>query len=169
MGKTLDGLRLDDRDVVRVPADEKATVRPADDVRGDLVQDRLRIGADLSRARIEQDRVLDPIDVASVDPELGDVSGIAPELRHDFLELSEALIDVRRESRVAHARGMHLKLGLDSGVATRVFDAIGFGLGEWKDDIREGSRVDVVFGAEINEWQKQRRLQLNLEDVRLTG
>ena len=66
----------------------------------------------------------------------------------------------------AISEGKHLKLGLDSGVATHVFDAIGFGLGEWKAVISEGSRVDIVFQAEINEWQKQKRLQLNLEDVR---
>ena len=34
--------------------------------------------------------------------------------------------------------------------------------------LAEGSHVDIVFQAEINEWQKQKRLQLNLEDVRLT-
>jgi single-stranded-DNA-specific exonuclease len=62
--------------------------------------------------------------------------------------------------------GKHLKLGLDSGVATHVFDAIGFGLGEWQDAIREGGHVDIVFQAQIDEWQKQKRLQLNLEDVR---
>jgi single-stranded-DNA-specific exonuclease len=64
-------------------------------------------------------------------------------------------------------QGKHLKLGLDSGPATHVHDAIGFRLGEWKDTLREGHRVDVVFGAELNEWQGQRRLQLNLQDVRL--
>jgi single-stranded-DNA-specific exonuclease len=65
--------------------------------------------------------------------------------------------------------GKHLKLGLDSGVATHVFDAIGFGLGEWKEAIGENGHVDIVFQAEINEWQKQKRLQLNLEDVRLAS
>ncbi len=63
--------------------------------------------------------------------------------------------------------GKHLKLGLDSGPGTHVFDAVGFRLGEWQATLHEDSHVDVVFQAEINEWQGQRRLQLNLQDVRL--
>jgi single-stranded-DNA-specific exonuclease len=78
-----------------------------------------------------------------------------------------------RNCRVRSVRtvgsGKHLKLGLDSGPATHVFDAIGFGLGEWQSAIQEDDHVDIVFGAEINEWQGQRRLQLNVEDVRLEG
>jgi single-stranded-DNA-specific exonuclease len=78
-----------------------------------------------------------------------------------------------RNCRVRSVRtvggGKHLKLGLDSGPATHVFDAIGFGLGEWQSAIQENDHVDIVFGAEINEWQGQRRLQLNVEDVRLSG
>jgi single-stranded-DNA-specific exonuclease len=78
-----------------------------------------------------------------------------------------------RHCRVRSVRtvggGKHLKLGLDSGPATHVFDAIGFGLGEWQDTIHQDDYIDIVFGAEINEWQGQRRLQLNVEDVRLAG
>ena len=75
-----------------------------------------------------------------------------------------------RHTRVRSVRtvgeGKHLKLGLDSGPGTHVFDAVGFRLGDWKDALHEGSYVDVVFQAEINEWQNQKRLQLNLQDVR---
>ena len=75
-----------------------------------------------------------------------------------------------RHARVRSVRtvgeGKHLKLGLDSGPGSHVFDAIGFRLGDWKDALREGSYVDVVFQAEINEWQSQTRLQLNLQDLR---
>ena len=67
------------------------------------------------------------------------------------------------------SEGKHLKLGLDSGHATHVFDAIGFHLGERQSMIRQDDHVDIVFQAEINEWNGQRRLQLNLEDVRLTA
>jgi single-stranded-DNA-specific exonuclease len=63
--------------------------------------------------------------------------------------------------------GKHLKLGLDSGPGTHIFDAIGFRLGDWQETLCEDHLVDVVFSAEINEWQGNRRLQLNLQDVRL--
>jgi single-stranded-DNA-specific exonuclease len=76
-----------------------------------------------------------------------------------------------RRTRIRSVRtvgdGKHLKLGLDSGPGSHVFDAIGFRLGPWQDTLAEGVLVDVAFSAEINEWQGQRRLQLNLQDVRL--
>ena len=62
--------------------------------------------------------------------------------------------------------GKHLKLGLDSGPGSHVFDAIGFRLGAWKEALGEGSYVDSVFQVEMNEWQGSRRLQLNLQDLR---
>ena len=75
-----------------------------------------------------------------------------------------------RHARVRSVRtvgeGKHLKLGLDSGPGSHVFDAIGFRLGDWKDALSEGSYVDVAYQAENNEWQGQRRLQLNIQDLR---
>lgn len=129
--------------------------------------------------------------LALAEEELGDRSELLPTLEIDaevlLEDLSWGLVEqfdrleptgednrppllLARRCRVRSVRaiseGKHLKLGLDSGVATHVFDAIGFGLGEWKDAIGEGSAVDIVFRAEIDEWQKQKRLQLHLEDVR---
>ena len=75
-----------------------------------------------------------------------------------------------RHARVRSVRtvgeGKHLKLGLDSGPGSHVFDAIGFRLGAWKEALGEGSYVDSVFQVEMNEWQGSRRLQLNLQDLR---
>lgn len=74
-----------------------------------------------------------------------------------------------RNCRVRSVRtvgeGKHLKLGLDDGPGTYVWDAIGFHLGDWKGELGEGSRVDIAFQVEINEWQGQRRLQLSLQDL----
>jgi single-stranded-DNA-specific exonuclease len=125
--------------------------------------------------------------------ELGDRSQLRPtvavDVEIDLEELSWSLVEqfgrleptgednrppvlLARGCRVRSVRtvgeGKHLKLGLDSGPGTRVFDAVGFRLGDWKDALHEGGHVDVVFEAEINEWQRQRRLQLNIQDVRLT-
>lgn len=75
-----------------------------------------------------------------------------------------------RSCRVRSVRtvgeGKHLKLTLDSHPGGVVFDAIGFHLAEWRAHLDEGSRIDVVFLVEINEWQGTRRLQLNVQDLR---
>jgi single-stranded-DNA-specific exonuclease len=62
--------------------------------------------------------------------------------------------------------GQHLKLVVDRDPASPVLDAIGFQLGGWKDALGEGSRVDLAFQLEANEWQGNRALQLNLQDLR---
>jgi single-stranded-DNA-specific exonuclease len=65
-------------------------------------------------------------------------------------------------SRAVGADGNHLKLALTDGRVT--VDAIAFGQGK-----RHGSlpaRVDVAYTLEINEWGGERRLQLNVRDIR---
>ena len=123
--------------------------------------------------------------------ELGDRSQLRPTLEIDaevnLEDLTWSLIEqfgrleptgednrppvlLARHARVRSVRtvgeGKHLKLGLDSGPGTHVFDAIGFRLGDWKDALSEGSYLDAAFQAENNEWQGQRRLQLNIQDLR---
>jgi len=125
--------------------------------------------------------------------ELGDRSELRPTLEIDaevnLEDLSWSLIEqfgrleptgednrppvlLVRHARVRSLRtvgeGKHLKLGLDSGPGSHVFDAIGFRLGDLKDALHEGSYVDSVFQVEINEWQGSRRLQLNLQDLRIS-
>lgn len=62
--------------------------------------------------------------------------------------------------------GKHLRLIVDEGVNGPMFDAVAFQQGEWSTQLREGSRVDLVFQAEVNAWQGNRRLQLNVQDLR---
>lgn len=62
--------------------------------------------------------------------------------------------------------GRHLRLVVDEGPGGAVYDAIAFQQGEWGAELREGSRIDMVFQVEINEWQGDRRLQLNLQGLR---
>ncbi len=61
----------------------------------------------------------------------------------------------------------HLKLNLFDG--KQVWDAIGFGLGEFWPAIPAGARIDAVYTLEFNTWNGMTRLQLNLKDLRLSG
>jgi single-stranded-DNA-specific exonuclease len=76
-----------------------------------------------------------------------------------------------RSVRVREARAVgqkkHLKLVLDAGPRSRVLDGIAFGFGEMARQLSDGSRLDLVFGLEVNVWQERRRLQLNIQDLRL--
>jgi single-stranded-DNA-specific exonuclease len=65
--------------------------------------------------------------------------------------------------------GKHLKLVLDSAPPAAVWDVVGFGMGESAHALGEGSRIDVAFQIEVNEWQGRRALQLNLQDWRPAG
>lgn len=74
--------------------------------------------------------------------------------------------NVRVRDVRAVGKGKHLKLALDKDQSSRVLDAIGFDLGHHADALGDGSRIDVVFGLEVNVWNERRMLQLNLRDLR---
>lgn len=61
--------------------------------------------------------------------------------------------------------GQHLKLALTDGRVT--FDAIAFGQAAWRD--RLPAQIDVAFAFEINEWNGEKRLQLNVRDIQPSG
>ena len=67
-----------------------------------------------------------------------------------------------REARAVGREGHHLRLLLSDGRA--VWHGIGFGLGSWAGGL--GDRVDIVYTIEVNEWNEERRLQLNVQDLR---
>jgi single-stranded-DNA-specific exonuclease len=67
-----------------------------------------------------------------------------------------------RDAQVVGNEGRHLKLQLEAD--GRVLDAIAFRQGERLDAL--GARVDVVYCLEVNEWNGERRLQLNVQDIR---
>ncbi len=75
-----------------------------------------------------------------------------------------------RQVRVREARavgeGKHLRLIVDRDAHGPVLDAIAFHQGEWANHLSEGSRVDLVFHLEANEWQGRQHLQLNVQDLR---
>jgi single-stranded-DNA-specific exonuclease len=74
--------------------------------------------------------------------------------------------DVRvTEHRAVGNAGRHLKLTLSDGWNT--WDGIAFNQGEWTAKLP--NRLDVAYHLEINEWNGQRRLQLNVQDIRPAG
>lgn len=70
-----------------------------------------------------------------------------------------------RHCRAVGAEGAHLKLLLSDGRV--VWDGIAFRQGEWADKLPD--RVDLMYHLQINEWNGERRLQLNVQDIRPAG
>ena len=60
----------------------------------------------------------------------------------------------------------HLKLSIVSGADQKTYNAIGFGLGEKYDLIRNGHPFSAVFTLEENHWNGVTSLQLNLKDIK---
>jgi single-stranded-DNA-specific exonuclease len=70
-----------------------------------------------------------------------------------------------RYCRAVGADGVHLKMLLSDGRV--VWDSIAFRQGEWADKLPD--RVDVAYHLQFNEWNGERRLQLNVQDIRPAG
>lgn len=73
-----------------------------------------------------------------------------------------------RNLRIVNARpmseGKHLRLGLTDG--TYVVDAVGFSMGEYLEKLSVNDCVDVVFHLEGNVYRGERRVQIQLKDLR---
>jgi len=67
-----------------------------------------------------------------------------------------------RGARAVGTEGHHLKLALSDG--RNVKDAIAFHQGRWAGQLPR--HVDIVYSLEVNEWQGEKRLQLNVKDLR---
>lgn len=70
------------------------------------------------------------------------------------------------DSRTVGKEGHHLKLKL-ARKGLPPLDCIGFNLGDWIN--RMPSHVDVAYQLEMNEWNGNRSVQLNLQDIRAVG
>jgi len=60
----------------------------------------------------------------------------------------------------------HLKLSLRSQTSPKIFESIGFGLGDNSQNLEKGQTVDIVFNLQEDEWNGNKRMQLNLVDIR---
>lgn len=67
-----------------------------------------------------------------------------------------------KSSRVVGKDGTHLKLVLEENSIT--FDAIGFRLGHWQNQMP--TRIDLLYTFEVNEYNGRRAFQLNLRDIK---
>jgi single-stranded-DNA-specific exonuclease len=70
-----------------------------------------------------------------------------------------------RDVRSVGADGAHLKLALADGKRI-VWDAIAFRQSRHSAWLRRDARVDVACHLEMNEWNGEKRLQLNVLDIR---
>jgi single-stranded-DNA-specific exonuclease len=67
-----------------------------------------------------------------------------------------------RDARAVGTDGRHLKLTVSDGRV--VWDAIAFHQGQWVDQLSR--HIDVVYSLEVHEWNGEKRLQLNVKDLR---
>ena len=109
------------------------------------------------------DLSLDPADIV---PELvNDIARFAPFGEGNpepVFHLADMLV---KQARFVGAGNKHLKLALASADGSKVFDAIGFSLGERFPDIIPGDRFDAVFNLEENTWNGRTSIQLKLIDL----
>lgn len=61
----------------------------------------------------------------------------------------------------------HVKVAFFDKDAGSYISGIGFGLAEACAEMKEGQKVDVVFAFEVNEWNGEKKLQLNIRDIRV--
>lgn len=64
------------------------------------------------------------------------------------------------------SEGKHLKLTLKDDIGNIVLSAIGFHMGKLVEDYRLFDKVDIVGTLEINEFNKKKEIQINLQDIR---
>lgn len=74
--------------------------------------------------------------------------------------------DLTVSSCRALSDGKHLRLTLVKN--DLAIDAIGFGMGERAEAIKQGSKVDVVYNLDINIFRGEKHAQLHLRDLRFS-
>lgn len=79
--------------------------------------------------------------------------------------LKNMLVD---DFRVVGNGSKHLKLSLRAKNGnSKIFEGIGFSLGEKFPSLQKGNEVDVVFNLQQDEWNGNKKIQLNLIDLKI--
>jgi single-stranded-DNA-specific exonuclease len=81
-----------------------------------------------------------------------------------FLVRKLRIVDIK----VIGADQKHIKLKLSSEAqigTPLLIDAIGFNFGNIIDELHRNDIIDLVFRLEVNEWNGNRELQLNIVDI----
>jgi single-stranded-DNA-specific exonuclease len=68
------------------------------------------------------------------------------------------------ELRTVGMEGAHLKMKVGDGGT--VFDAIGFKFGSMAERLTRGDKLDIAYTFEENEWNGERKYQLNIKDIK---
>jgi single-stranded-DNA-specific exonuclease len=68
------------------------------------------------------------------------------------------------ELRTVGIDGAHLKMKVGDGGT--IFDAIGFKFGSMAERLTRGDRLDIAYTFEENEWNGERKYQLNIKDIK---
>ncbi len=69
------------------------------------------------------------------------------------------------ESRLVGKEGKHLKLRIKGGDRVKAIDAIAFSLGHLSGNLAMGTKVDIAYTIDMNEWNGSRKLQLKVRDI----
>jgi len=70
--------------------------------------------------------------------------------------------------RIVGNGSKHLKLVLRAeDKSPKMFEAIGFGLGDKFPDLKNGDKIDIVFNLQEDEWNGNKKIQLKLVDLRV--
>lgn len=73
---------------------------------------------------------------------------------------------VAEEVKIVGNGSRHLKISLRDGDGTpKIFDSIGFGMGDKFPALKGGAKVDVVFNLRQDEWNGNKKIQLKLVDL----
>ncbi|MGH7245614.1 MAG: single-stranded-DNA-specific exonuclease RecJ [Candidatus Levyibacteriota bacterium] len=72
-----------------------------------------------------------------------------------------------RGIRTIGKEGNHLKLTLSPASKTPItFEAIGFGMGEYAENIHEGDEIIIAYTIDENTWNGKTTLQLKMKDIK---
>jgi single-stranded-DNA-specific exonuclease len=71
------------------------------------------------------------------------------------------------EIRVVGNGSKHLKISVTAQDSPKVFDGIGFGMGEeFSQSIKAGDKIDLVVNLQEDEWNGNRKIQLQIIDLK---
>lgn len=131
---------------------------------GHLIEERLE-GKDIS-PQIEIDMEIEADDVNW--ELLGQIKKMEPfgEGNEEPVFLAKNMII--EDLRIVGNGSKHLKLALRAKDASpKIFDAIGFGLGDKFPNLKNGDSLDIVFNLQEDEWNGNKKIQLKLIDLRI--
>ena len=115
---------------------------------------------------IDREIQLDKVQARHISGILGDIHQLEPTGRGNPEPVFASHGLEVRYVRAVGREGHHLKLSVQAGRNT--FDAIAFRQGHWLEQISPGSKVDLAYRFEMNEFNGRSTLQLNVKDIKLS-